>query len=304
MQTARYYAHGKLLLTAEYVVLHGATALAVPTRAGQWLELHPNDGQDLWWQAWDAAGQKWFEAHFRLPDLHCSRSTDAVVANKLSQMLQAALALQPSMREVLQGLLVQTKLEFDRHWGLGSSSTLVSLLSQWFDIPPYDLFNRTQTGSGYDLACATAKGPIFYQLQQGQATITPVRFQPNFQSQLYFAYLGQKQFSDREVKAYLGHGKPDAALLQEVSDLTRSMVDASSLDEFAGLLEAHEALLSAELRRPTVQQQLFATYPGQVKSLGAWGGDFVLATAPDPAEALAWLQNNAFKTVVPYDQMI
>jgi mevalonate kinase len=208
------------------------------------------------------------------------------------------------MREVLQGLLVQTKLEFDRHWGLGSSSTLVSLLAQWFDIPPYDLFNRTQTGSGYDLACATAEGPILYQLQQGQAIITPVRFQPTFQSQLYFVYLGQKQFSDREVKAYLGHGKPDSALLQEVSDLTRSLVQASSLDEFAGLLEAHEALLSAELRRPTVQQQLFASYPGQVKSLGAWGGDFVLATAPDPAEALAWLQNNAFKTVVPYDQMI
>jgi mevalonate kinase len=177
-------------------------------------------------------------------------------------------------------------------------------LSQWFDIPPFDLFNRTQTGSGYDLACATAAGPILYQLQQGQATITPVRFQPVFQSQLYFVYLGQKQFSDREVKAYLGNGRPNAALVQEVSDLTRSMLAASSLDEFAGLLEAHEALLSAELRRPTVQQQLFASYPGQVKSLGAWGGDFVLATAPDPTEALTWLQNNAFKTVVPYDQMI
>ena len=37
-----------------------------------------------------------------------------------------------------------------------------------------------------------------------------------------------------------------------------------------------------------VQQQLFATYPGQVKSLGAWGGDFVLATAPDPAEDPFW----------------
>lgn len=304
MQTARYYAHGKLLLTAEYVVLHGATALAVPTRAGQWLEVHPNDGQDLWWQAWDVAGQKWFEAHYRLPDLHCTRSTDAAVANALSQMLQAALALRPAALLALQGVLVRTKLEFDRQWGLGSSSTLVSLLSQWFQIPPFELFNRTQTGSGYDLACASSDGPILYQLQEGKAQVQAVRFAPAFSAHLFFIYLGKKQISDREVKAYLGKGKPSSALLQEVSDLTRSLLVTDSLEEFAGLLEAHEALLSSELRRPPVQQQLFAGYPGQVKSLGAWGGDFVLSTAADVAEARQWLQNNAFNTVVPYDQMI
>ncbi len=35
----RFQAHGKLLLSAEYMVMHGAKALAVPLKMGQTLEI-------------------------------------------------------------------------------------------------------------------------------------------------------------------------------------------------------------------------------------------------------------------------
>jgi len=36
-----FYSHGKLLLTAEYVILDGAKALALPTKFGQEMEISP-----------------------------------------------------------------------------------------------------------------------------------------------------------------------------------------------------------------------------------------------------------------------
>jgi len=38
-----------------------------------------------------------------------------------------------------------------------------------------------------------------------------------------------------------------------------------------------------------VHASLFSDFPGSIKSLGAWGGDFVLAASASPAE-------NYFKT--------
>lgn len=305
MQSERFYAHGKLLLTGEYLVLHGATALAVPTRQGQWLEVHPNDGGDLSWQAWDDAGHKWFEARFSLPDFRCSSSSDPVVAQRLSQLLLAAQRLKPDILPANQGVLVHTRLEFNRQWGLGSSSSLVALLAQWLQIPAFDLFFATQSGSGYDLACAQASGPLLYTLSANKKPqVQAVRFNPPFKKQLLFVYLGQKQLSEREVRAYLGAGAAPDALVQQVSDLSRSMLNTEQLDEFSELLAEHEALLASELKRQPVQKLLFGDYPGQVKSLGAWGGDFVLATAPDLAAACHWLETHNFKTVRTYEEMI
>ena len=48
------------------------------------------------------------------------------------------------------------------NWGLGSSSTLISLLSQWSGVAPEKLLSTSFGGSGYDVACATAKDAIIY----------------------------------------------------------------------------------------------------------------------------------------------
>lgn len=304
MQADRFYAHGKLLLTAEYLVLHGATALALPTRQGQWLEARSTENGELWWQAFDEQQQRWFEARFRLPDLHVLQSSDAEAALRLQQLLLAAERHRPGCVRNASGWLVQTRLEFNRHWGLGSSSSLVSLLVQWLQLDAFTFYFDTQTGSGYDLACATAKGPILYTRQAAQPVVQSAPFHPPFAEQLRWVYLGQKQNSLREVKSYLRSGKPDEGLLREVSDLTRSILGASDLEGFSHLMAEHESIIGQALGRKTVGETQFAGYPGQAKSLGAWGGDFVLLTLPEPEACLNWLANNHFETVLSYDTLV
>lgn len=304
MQAERFYAHGKLLLTAEYLVLHGATALALPTRQGQWLEARSTENGELWWQAFDEHDQRWLEVRLRLLDLHILQSTDAEAALRLQQLLQAAERHKPGCVRQAAGWLVQTRLEFNRHWGLGSSSSLVSLLAQWLQLDAFAFYFATQTGSGYDLACATATGPVLYTRESPQPRVQSVRFNPPFAHQLRWVYLRQKQNSLREVKSYLRSGKPDEGLLHEVSDLTRSILTATDLEGFSSLLAEHENLIGQALGRKTVGETQFAGYPGQAKSLGAWGGDFVLLSLPEPEACLQWLANNHFETVLYYDTLV
>jgi len=304
LQAERFYAHGKLLLTAEYLVLHGATALALPTRQGQWLEARSTENGELWWQAFDEQDQRWLEVRFRLTDLHILQSTDAEAALRLQQLLLAAERHKPGCVRNANGWLIQTRLEFNRHWGLGSSSSLVSLIAQWLQLDAFTFYFDTQTGSGYDLACATATGPILYTRHTPQPQVQAVRFQPPFAQQLRWVYLGQKQNSLREVKSYLRSGKPDTGLLNEVSDITRSILNATELEGFSTLLAEHETIIGHALGRKTVGETQFGGYPGQAKSLGAWGGDFVLLTLPDPEACLHWLANNHFETVLSYDTLV
>ena len=46
----------------------------------------------------------------------------------------------------------------------------------------------------------------------------------------------------------------------------------------------HENLVSKTLNLPSVKEQYFSDFNGSIKSLGAWGGDFVLAASPMNAE--------------------
>lgn len=51
-----------------------------------------------------------------------------------------------------------------------------------------------------------------------------------------------------------------------------------------------------------LQQQLFQEYPGAVKSLGAWGGDFILVTGNE--DTPKFFEEKGFETVIAYKDMI
>ena len=71
---------------------------------------------------------------------------------------------------------------------------------------------------------------------------------------------------------------------------------------FESLMEEHEALLSNILNIAPVKQQLFPDYFGMVKSLGAWGGDFVLATGDD--KTIPYFKAKGYPTIIPYSKMV
>lgn len=297
-----FRANGKLLLTGEYLVLHGAVALALPTKLGQTLTVEKH-GDALFWDAYQPEGP-WLSATLNPQTLEVVETNDLSKAAKLSQILKAVHELNPSAFE--PGLRFETHLEFDPSWGLGSSSTLISNLAQWAGVNPYEVLKKTIGGSGYDLACATANSAIHYKLEQGEPNIQPVTFNPPFVDRLFFVYQGKKQHSSEEVKAFNQHWEHSNLTeeMQTVSALSMALPTLTYYEDFCTLLQIHENLLSRCLDREPVQRQ-FPDFEGVLKSLGAWGGDFLLAVTQKPFEEVkAYFQSKGMNTIFQYQDLI
>jgi len=67
-------------------------------------------------------------------------------------------------------------------------------------------------------------------------------------------------------------------------------------------MEKHQAIMSDVLEMLTVKEQLFHDFKGVVKSLGAWGGDFVMVLSKEnPKE---YFISKGFETILTYDEMV
>lgn len=298
---AVFRAHGKLLLTGDYLVLHGALALAIPLQKGQTLEVHRGKPGHIQWEAWHPEGL-WMQAEWdhSLGVLQTSHPDKALW---LTRVFQKSLELNPAAFKKLLGSRVVTRLEFDPLWGWGSSSTILSCLAQWLQLDGFRLLRETIGGSGYDLACATAHEPLFYRLTAKGFETEPADFVPNFAHQLWVVYLGKKVESSKAVAA-IPKTKP-GALLDEITQLTHLMAGCTFGDAFASLIPIHEALVGEYLGIEPVQSRLFANFDGQIKSLGAWGGDFILAYSTQPPhKVMDYFLNKGYTTVFRYDQII
>ena len=299
-----FYSNGKLLLTSEYLVLDGAKALALPTKMGQNLQVVTHDKPTISWKSFDADGTIWFEDELELDAIiNYKEAAESSVKNTLLTILHHAHLLQPSFFQETVGYQIETALTFPKKWGLGTSSTLINNLAQWLKIDAFELLNNSFGGSGYDIACAQNDTPIFYQLENQKPNVTPLDFQPEFVTNLYFVYLNQKQSSKNAIAAY--YNKKHEKLKQNIANINKlsdAVATAKNIKSFANALQLHENELSAILELLTVQEALFSDFDGVVKSLGAWGGDFILAIAlEDPT---AYFSSKGYSTVIPYKEMI
>ncbi|WP_304035766.1 GYDIA family GHMP kinase [Mesonia mobilis] len=304
-----YYSHGKLLLTAEYLVLDGAKALAVPTKKGQFLKVADAEKNTLSWKSIDHTGKTWFEQEYEVTPqqfLPKKKLTDAkanLICRALQNILSTLRTLQPELF-VDKGFAITTSLEFPQDWGLGSSSTLINNLATWAEVNPYELLAKTFDGSGYDLACAKHSNPILFQLKKNQNPfVEEVLFSPKFKNELFFVHLNQKQNSREGIQHYR---QQDLAKRQDwirkVDRITAEILKTEDISVFENLIEEHEFLLSEILVLPTVKQRLFADYPRSIKSLGAWGGDFILATGSETEKN--YFKEKGYKTILDYQEMV
>jgi mevalonate kinase len=303
---SHYQAHGKFLLTGEYLVLKGALAFALPLKLGQSLEVEELDSNNnrLHWEAFRPDG-KWFSVTLDCENLLNFSTDDAEKAKKLCEILQAVKQLNSKAYEG-NDLKFTTRLDFDPNWGLGSSSTLIANLAKWANVNPYELLKLTFGGSGYDLACATAEQPIYYQLVEGNPKVETVDFNPSFAEHLFFVYQGQKQSSSKEIKAFLGKTNP--ADLQKdievISEISRVVPKCESLDEFAMLMQCHERIIARCIGQEPVQKR-FPDFEGVLKSLGAWGGDFILAaTEWDEGQVKTYFQKQGLEVIFRYKDIV
>jgi len=270
----KYRANGKLLITGEYTVLKGAKALAIPLKYGQELIVTPNHESFFKWKASTVNGV-WFEATYD-GNLNIQISSNNQLATNLSSIIKNCINHRPDIIEYIRNKTVQTHLEFNKNWGWGSSSTLISCLAQWLGVNPYLLLQDSFGGSGYDIACATATSPLVYRLNNYAPEITPIQFSPSFKKHIYFVYSGKKQNSQNEVKRINNHNiTPD--ITDNVNVITEAMLKCSDLNKFGHLIERHERIISNFIQRMPIKQSLFPDFDGYIKSLGAWGGDFMMA---------------------------
>ena len=298
------------MLTGEYLVLEGATALAVPTKFGQDLSVEKIKEPQLIWGSFTHTGDCWFEAVFELPKLRLVNATfnsekegsADFIAETLQDILVEARKLNPEFLQSEQGFLVKTNLTFPRDWGLGTSSTLINNIAQWAKVDAFQLLWNSFSGSGYDIANAKHNTPILYQVNNQQPEVKQVDFLPRFSDQLFFVHLNKKQDSKDGIARFKEKRKKIHNEIQLVSEISRQLILEQKLSEFEKLIQEHEKIISSIIELPTVKERLFPDYFGTLKSLGAWGGDFILATGDKNTPQ--YFKAKGYTTILRYSDMV
>lgn len=299
-----FYSNGKLLITGEYLVLDGAKAFALPTKFGQNLIVAKGENQEIQWKSYDADNTIWFDDTISFTEIINNPEPETeTIKSTLINILHEAYLLNPAFLTQSEGYQISTQLTFPKNWGLGTSSTLLNNIAQWTKIDAFTLLKNSFGGSGYDIACAQNNTPILYHLQQGLPTVEKIDFKPEFSQNLHFVYLNKKQSSKAAITAYYNNKNSHLSKIISNNDkITQTVLQAKTGKEFAKALAMHEAEMSNILEMQTIKERLFPDFEGVIKSLGAWGGDFVMAISKDnPTEYFA---AKGYKTIIPYNEMI
>jgi mevalonate kinase len=299
-----FYSNGKLLITGEYLVLDGAKALALPTKFGQDLLIESGNNKAISWKSYDHDGSLWFESDIDfLSIINKERFNDEEkVKNTLIEILHEAYLLNPSFINNANGYDIKTCLTFPKSWGLGTSSTLINNLAQWLAIDAHTLLKNSFGGSGYDIACAQNDTAILYQVVQEKPIVEIIHFDPEFANHIFFIYLNKKQSSKAAIHSYYNKQGNIAKSIPVINQITDNVIQATNVEEFALELKKHEVEMSQILEMQTVKEALFNDFDGVIKSLGAWGGDFIMAISKNNPEA--YFKERGFEVVLPYKEMI
>ena len=302
MGIQEFYSHGKLLLTGEYVVLDGANALALPCKLGQSLCVKQSFNENYSWTSYLRDGELWQKVSFSLEDVLKDKS-ETGFEKRLFQILKVVYKLNPGAFEKAYDF--STTLEFEKDWGLGSSSTLINNIAQWANLDSYKLLDKTFGGSGYDIAAAKMQSPFIYRRFDNKVHTETVNLSDAITPHVFFIYLNQKQNSRHAIANYRKvNSDAKKVTLKQIDEITQNILKTDKLNEFEGLLKSHENLISELIGLDTIKKQKFADYKsGIIKSLGAWGGDFILATAKDKSE-LEYFKLKGYNTIFQYKELV
>lgn len=307
MRDQFFYGHGKLLLSGEYFVMDGAQALALPTSVGQSMKVKYRQSYQptLNWKSIDHTGKVWFESDYDFWHFKPIRNQANAKQDFVHQVLSAVRMQNPHFLRDDMDVFVETKIEFPIEWGLGSSSTFIYNVAQWAYVSPFELIKKTIGGSGYDIACAQAMGPIRYKNHDNKPQWEAVSFNPSFRENIFFVYLGMNKSATEEAQ-FFREAKIEGRqqIVNEISQLTHEMISAQNLSSFNKVITAHEDVLSSVLKFEKVKDLYFGDYWGEIKSLGAWGGDFIMVTSErDPSATRDYFASKGFTTFIPFSEI-
>ncbi len=291
----RFKSNGKLLITSEYLVMKGAMALAVPAKLDQELNVTSTNTDFIYWKSFDKENQIWYEEKFFLKGgsliYHGKK-------NKISDLIVSLFDYIHRFNNPKKSIGNEFiwKLNFDRNWGLGSSSTLINNLSKWAKVNPYNLLFSVFSGSGYDIACCDKTNPIIFQKKDDYISFSNTTFKPNFLNNLFLVFLNKKQNTQKSIQNFL---KTDGSFIDEINqinDIVHRIQNVKDLTAFESLIVRHEKIIANILNMQTIQNEKFAQYNyGVIKSLGSWGGDFVLVTGDE--RNMGYFREKGYNTI-------
>jgi mevalonate kinase len=302
-----FYGHGKILLTGEYFIIDGAKSLALPTSLGQSLSISYSPSFDplLTWKSYDHDGKLWVDTKFEFWRFDILKQNPTPEDIYLQKLLREARKLNSHFLRDEEDVLVEARLEFPVKWGLGSSSTLIYNIAQWAYVSPFELLFNTSQGSGYDIACSQSTGPIVYERESSGPRWSVTQFEPPFIDNLYFLYLGRKKDTQEAITYFRGRKIDSPEIIDNLSGITEKIKNAKTLEEFDKLILKHEKIISSSLDLPRVKELYFNDYWGEIKSLGAWGGDFVLVTSKkSKEETTKYFELNGFKELISFKDLV
>ena len=301
-----FYSNGKLLLTSEYVVLDGIECLALPTKFGQSLTVKKNQSDEFNWLSYDNKNHIWFKEKYTINNRNSLsyHGKKNEISDTLLKIFNSIIKLNKLIFNDNIGYDFISKLSFSKNWGLGSSSTLVNNLANWAKVDPYELLKLTFGGSGYDIACANYNKPIQFSNLNNKISVNEINFNPVFKENIFFIYLGEKQNTRDGIEKYRSK-KNDLSdeIKKEFININQSLLKTNNIKEFEKYLSRHEFLISTLIGLMPVKEKLFKDYKkGIVKSLGAWGGDFVLVTGTKTD--MQYFTKKGYKIIFKYSQLI
>lgn len=297
-----FKSNGKILLTSEYLVLDGAKAIALPSKLTQDLYVEQCDKEIIEWQGIDEKGNVWYEENFYLKNNDLVYSAEKNNTSEKLLLLFNHILKTREVKDIL-GNKFSTKLNFKREWGLGTSSTFVNNLAKWANIDPYRLLFSAFKGSGYDIACCDVNNPIIFEKKQNSINVKNITFNPPFIENIYLIHLDKKQNTQTSITNYLRTKSEKNDLIKRINLISEEMLQCKNLNHFEDLIVEHESIISQAISQEPIQKLTFNDYDlGKIKSLGAWGGDFILVTSKN--NDLSYFNNKGFETILKLSDLV
>lgn len=295
------FSPGKLMLTSEYFAIDGALVLAVPTLLGQEFFFEEKDDENslVLWKAYHQ-NKLWLKAVINYKNWQILETNLPSAAEFILNTLKNVQQLSETRFKSNFSYYLKTNLQFPADYGLGSSSTLMNNLAEWSGIDPFHLNSISLGGSGYDIAVAKEKSAVLFK-SKPEIWYEKTGFSPSFKNELIFIHLNQKQDSREGINLYKSKIKSPELIL-EFSDLTKKVLLCSELESFSELMMIHEHKISDFIGIPTVKEKFFTDCPVFVKSLGAWGGDFVMSAKFEGFKDYFW--GKGFTRVFEWSEII
>lgn len=299
-----FKSHTKLMVSGEYLVLKGAMSLALPLKYSQQLTIQEHSGTPgIKWKS-RIKSESWFNATYLLPDFRVSETNNNPIAETLSTILQAAKSLNPSFLQASSEYTITSVMDFEPGWGIGSSSSLISNIAYWAECDPYELNFQVFNGSGYDIACSRSSFPIIYKIKDDKPFVELAQFNPPFYTSLYFVYLNKKQNSKESILK-LDRSKITTGDITAISKITTDLIAAPDLESFKLLMEKHEQIIANIINATPIKSLLFSDFRGSIKSLGAWGGDFIMVASNESEKYIRdYFNAKNLKTIFRYDEIV